>query len=147
MGQVVPWCQLSSFAPSMLRLQNIKESDGKSYYSVHAAILRADDYGLPQSRRRLFIVALRRRRMKRPWKWPLPQKKKAKLGSILDMGVRGQKHRVLTHVYYLCDFRKDRLDGIIGRCYSWASRRFVRRAVIQRRRFGLGLSTASGVCF
>ena len=80
------------------RLASVKEKDGSKYYEVHAAILSSDDFGLPQSRRRLFIVALRRNMIQKPWQWPIPFKKKVKLETVLDMTVRGEKRgRILEY--------------------------------------------------
>ncbi|NDE15975.1 DNA (cytosine-5-)-methyltransferase [bacterium] len=41
-------------------------------YDVQWKILNTADYGIPQSRKRVFIVGIRRDREKRPFQWPEP---------------------------------------------------------------------------
>ena len=48
-----------------LRLKSVANSDGSPYYTVHSKILDAKYHGLPQSRKRLFMVALATRKMKK----------------------------------------------------------------------------------
>lgn len=57
-----------------LRLLGVKSVDGSTYYNVYAKILDASKYGLPQSRHRLFIVALKKRDMKGKFWWPMTGK-------------------------------------------------------------------------
>lgn len=43
-------------------------------YDVQWKILNTADYGIPQSRKRVFIVGIRRKAMKKQFKWPSPIK-------------------------------------------------------------------------
>ena len=45
---------------SRARLRAVKTSKGNRFYNVHAAILDASNFGLPQSRKRVFLIALKR---------------------------------------------------------------------------------------
>ncbi len=71
-----------------LRLKSVKDDDGSTYYSLYVKILDAANHGLPQSRRRLFIMGFRKKLMKAPFKWPKPQKM-VHLETILQKNVVG----------------------------------------------------------
>ena len=73
------------------------DGNGQPYYYVHAAVLNASYYGLPQARERLFIVALRRSKQVAPFKFPSPWKKKVKLSMVVNKKFRcGKKRRRIS---------------------------------------------------
>ena len=53
-------------------------------YSVHWKVLDTRDYGLPQDRRRLFVVAIRTDAIKKPFSWPHITKPCPSVNTILD---------------------------------------------------------------
>lgn len=63
------------FNDHCLRLRAVTLVDGSQFYNVYAKILDASNYGLPQSRQRLFVVALKKKEMMRKFRWPMPEKK------------------------------------------------------------------------
>lgn len=60
-----------------LRIQSVKNQDGSAYYQIYKKILDAMNHELPQSRKRLIIVALKKNLVKKPFKWPIPKEKVA----------------------------------------------------------------------
>ena len=66
----------------------MKETDGSQFYRLYVKILDAANHGLPQSRRRLFIMGFRKKLMKKQFQWPAPQKK-VHLETILQKDVVG----------------------------------------------------------
>ena len=66
----------------------MKEEDGSTSYRLYVKILDAANHGLPQSRRRLFIMGFRKKFMKAPFKWPEPQKK-VHLENVLQKNIVG----------------------------------------------------------
>ena len=66
------------------RLRNVKErADGDQFYKIYAQVLDASCYGIPQSRKRLFVVALRKKRIRNKFQWPTPMKKQVPFQSVL----------------------------------------------------------------
>ena len=63
--------------------------DGTQFYALFTKILDSARYGLPQNRKRLFIVALQKRKLKAAFKWPKPCKKKVSFQSLLQKDVVG----------------------------------------------------------
>ena len=64
----------------------------KLYYRTYLKVLDTKEFGLPQSRPRVYIVALRQDRIKSSFHWPEPQKlSKNTLGKILDVRVKGNE--------------------------------------------------------
>lgn len=53
------------------------------FYEIDFKILNACWHGLPQSRKRLFVVALRREKIKRRFRWPTPSSKQRSFQSVL----------------------------------------------------------------
>ena len=86
--------------PAMILLENVKgfksHDKGNTFkvvcstleslgYEVHSQILNARDFGVPQNRERIYIVAIdRSKTLKAPFNFPIPPRKKVKLGQILD---------------------------------------------------------------
>jgi DNA (cytosine-5)-methyltransferase 1 len=89
--------------PKMILLENVKgfksHDKGNTFkvvcstleslgYEVHSQILNARDFGVPQNRERIYIVAIdRSKTLKEPFVFPLPPRKKVKLGDILEKKV------------------------------------------------------------
>jgi len=56
-------------------------------YKVYSCVLNAKDFGLPQSRERLYIVGFREKLIKKKnfrFNWPIPLNTKTKVGKILQ---------------------------------------------------------------
>ena len=60
-----------------------QESDGTAMYRVRTQILDTARYGLPQSRRRLYIVGQRKKFMARPFNFPAAVRLKVTAKSLL----------------------------------------------------------------
>lgn len=89
--------------PSMVLLENVKgfasHDKGKTLgvvkriledlgYNVFHKVLNARDFGLPQNRERIYIVAINKRKVGNVgFRFPNPTKEETKLGSILDSKV------------------------------------------------------------
>ena len=52
----------------------LKFFEGLGQYDVHHTILNTFDYGVPQNRKRLYIVLIKKRLHRLPFKWPTPVK-------------------------------------------------------------------------
>ena len=89
--------------PELLLLENVKgfkiHEKGKTFqtvkskledmgYEVFAEVLNARDFGVPQNRERIYIVAINKKKIKNiKFKYPTPPKKPVKLGDILEKKV------------------------------------------------------------
>ena len=89
--------------PKMILLENVKgfksHDGGNTFkvvcgtleslgYEVHSQILNARDFGVPQNRERIYIVAIdRSKTLKKPFIFPIPPRKKVTLGEILEKKV------------------------------------------------------------
>lgn len=89
--------------PKVLLLENVRgfltHDGGRTFavvrrvldemgYQVFHKVLNARDFGLPQSRPRLFIVAIRRElEITLPFEFPTPPQNEVRLGSILEASV------------------------------------------------------------
>lgn len=87
-----------SHKPKILLLENVgnlvKHNHGKTFkvikqslrnigYNIYYEVLNAGDYGIPQSRKRIYIVAIRKDIDNRTFKFPKPTHKKNTLDDIL----------------------------------------------------------------
>ena len=70
------------FDKVMTKLRNIKDKNQQAY-DIHDEVLNCKDFGVPQSRPRLFIVGVRRSVKARDFQWPQPTPK-VNISSILD---------------------------------------------------------------
>ena len=70
------------FNQVLAKLRGIKE-EGNSAYDVHEKVLNSMDFGVPQSRPRLFIVGVRRSVKAREFQWPEPTPN-VQINTILD---------------------------------------------------------------
>jgi DNA (cytosine-5)-methyltransferase 1 len=94
---------IESKKPSLVLLENVKgfttHDKGKTFktiveimeqlgYKVHARVLNASDFGLPQNRERIFIVCINKRKIKnKEFSFPKPPKKPTAVGMILESNV------------------------------------------------------------
>lgn len=110
--------------PSMVLLENVKgfttHDKGRTMavvketleelgYNVFHKVLNAKDFGVPQNRERVFIVAINKKKMGSiGFEYPTPEKVETKLGNILDAKVddkytisnklwEGHKRRLKEH--------------------------------------------------
>ena len=110
--------------PSMVLLENVKgfttHDKGRTMaivketledlgYNVFHKVLNARDFGVPQNRERVFIVAINKKKLGSiGFEYPSPKKIETKLGDILDTGVdekytisnklwAGHKRRLAEH--------------------------------------------------
>lgn len=88
--------------PAMFVLENVKgllsidggivfqtimsELDKLTEYHVNWKVLTTSDYGIPQSRQRVFIVGIKKKVMKKAFEWPepIPLNKRQSLKSFID---------------------------------------------------------------
>jgi len=64
-------------------MKSLREIEN-SYYNVYSMILNTKDYGIPQSRTRLFIIGIRKNVQKRELQVPRPKKMKPLESFIID---------------------------------------------------------------
>jgi DNA (cytosine-5)-methyltransferase 1 len=80
-------------------------------YGVHAEILDASDYGLPQRRERIYIVGFRKDiDFALPFEWPQPSENKVDIGSFVESGVVDRsvsKRLQASYIYKLDDGRPE----------------------------------------
>lgn len=115
---------LNAKNPPMVLLENVKgfesHNKGRTFqvvrraledlgYEVHAQVLNARDFGLPQNRERIFIVAIdRTQTSKEPFVFPTGSKAIVNVGQILEKSVsdkytisdqlwKGHKRRLREH--------------------------------------------------
>ena len=79
---------VSSVWQIYLRFQNLVGPDAKPLYNVYVKILNANGY-VPQNRKRLFIVALKKKYQKKPFSFPTPPKSTLKFQSLLNTKYAG----------------------------------------------------------
>ena len=65
-------------------INGIIKCQEKLGYKVYHAILNSKDFGIPQDRRRLFIVGIKASAMKHPFNWPQPRLPTPSVNQILD---------------------------------------------------------------
>lgn len=90
--------------PKAFLLENVKNlrghDQGKTFatiigilnelgYDVHAQVLAAKDFGVPQNRERIYIVGFDKEKVRnyKDFRFPIPPKPKTKLGNILEQNV------------------------------------------------------------
>jgi DNA (cytosine-5)-methyltransferase 1 len=88
--------------------RTLKEETG--YYVVSPAILNALDYGVPQLRKRLWIVAFSNPLAAMSFKWPKPENRTWKLKDILEETPHSNLYLTQTHLNYLNKMSKRNLD-------------------------------------
>ena len=71
-----------TFNSLVRKLSQIKDGNKKAYHIEHS-VLNSVDFGLPQSRRRVFIIGIASALQRRPFEWPL-KLPTVSLSTILD---------------------------------------------------------------
>lgn len=87
--------------------RTLKEETG--YYVVSPAMLNALDYGVPQLRKRLWIVAFANPLAAMSFKWPEPEKRVWKLKDVLEENPNPNLYLTQTHLDYLNKMNKKNL--------------------------------------
>jgi len=80
------------FKPYFDKMMTSLRGIGDGAYSVHYAIMNTRDHGVPQNRKRLFVVGIKiseKAPAAGPFKFPKKLKVSLSLRECLDMGVRG----------------------------------------------------------
>ena len=84
-----------------------------SEYHVSHRILTSHDYGIPQSRRRIFIVGVHRAHQVRPFEWPAPIPLERSCLDALDASVPVEEFAV-RDAYYMRKVREWEDRGILN---------------------------------
>jgi len=74
-------------------LKTLRDMD---YYVPTPKIIRAEDFGVPQKRERIFIVGFHKKTNVCGFKWPAPIPREKKVGDILEKGPVSSKFYVST---------------------------------------------------
>jgi len=93
-------------------------------YHVHDRVLNARDFGIPQNRERIYIVAFRTKRASDKFRWPEPIELRNELKDFIDFDAQVDP----KYYYPKGSFLHSRLVGEItstNRVYQWR-RRYVR---------------------
>jgi len=88
--------------------RTLKEETG--YYVVNPSFLNALDYGVPQLRKRVWIVAFANPLSALTFNWPKPEKRVWKLKDILENNPNPNLYLTQTHLDYLNKMNKKNLD-------------------------------------
>jgi len=88
-------------------IELINDSLWQLGYAVQRKVLDAADFGVPQHRRRTYIVGFRRRRFGNdfPMTWPKPSLSKVAVGPHIERNVIG--HSISKHLQEVYIFKKD----------------------------------------
>lgn len=86
----------------------IQESLADENYEIFYQVLDSSDYGVPQVRKRIYIVGFDKNKFKsRPdFFWPSPQKTKVGIGKFVEQGITDRsisKHLQKSYIYKLDD--------------------------------------------
>ena len=88
--------------------RTLKEETG--YYVVSPAILNALDYGVPQKRKRVWIVAFSNPLAAMTFNWPSPEKRVWKLKDILEDSPNPNLYLTQKHLNYLNEMSQRNLS-------------------------------------
>ena len=88
--------------------RTLKEETG--YYVVSPANLNALDYGVPQLRRRVWIVAFSNPIAAMNFEWPKPEKRTWKLKDIIDDNPNSSLYLTQKHLDYLNEMNRKNLE-------------------------------------
>jgi len=97
-------------------IQTISNVLGDLGYIVERKILDAAEFGVPQHRRRMYIVGFKRRSFgaKFPMSWPAPSSRRVGIGKFVERNVSGYSiSRHLQRVYIFND-KKDNRPQVIS---------------------------------
>ena len=72
-----------SYFRDILKQLSKKDEQGNEIYEIQHKIMNSKEYGIPQSRKRLYIIGLKKDIIKRPFEFP-KEKKMKKLSTFID---------------------------------------------------------------
>lgn len=72
-----------SYFKDILKQLSKKDEQGNEIYEIHHKIMNSKDYGIPQSRKRLYIIGLKKDIIKKTFEFP-KEKKMKKLSTFID---------------------------------------------------------------
>ena len=121
---------ISAKRPTAFLLENVKglisHDKGKTFetikkcllnegYEIHYQILDSADYGVPQVRKRIYIVGFDRSKFRGEIKfnWPTPKKKRIGIGKFVEQDIDDRsisKHLQKSYIYKLEDGRPEIID-------------------------------------
>ena len=95
--------------------ETIKKCLTKEGYEIHFEILDSSDFGVPQVRKRIYIVGFDKSRFKGEIKfeWPSPKKKKMGIGKFVEKDVTDRpisKHLQKSYIFKVDDGRPEIID-------------------------------------
>jgi len=95
--------------------ETIKKSLTKEGYELHFQILDSSDYGVPQVRKRIYIVGFDKSKFKREidFSWPVPMKKKVGIGKFVEKNIVDRpisKHLQKSYIFKIDDGRPEIID-------------------------------------
>ena len=96
--------------------ETIKKSLINEGYELHFQILDSADYGLPQVRKRIYIVGFDRSKFKGDidFSWPLPKKKRIGIGKFVEKDIVDRpisKHLQKSYIFKIDDGRPEIIDS------------------------------------
>lgn len=95
-------------ASTAVACRTLKEETG--YYVVNPTSLNALDYGVPQLRRRVWLVAFANPISAMTFEWPNPEKRTWKLEDILDKNPNPSLYLTQKHLDYLNEMSRKNLE-------------------------------------
>jgi len=95
--------------------ETIKKSLTKEGYELHFQILDSSDYGVPQVRKRIYIVGFDKSKFKGDidFSWPVPMKKKVGIGKFVEKNIVDRpisKHLQKSYIFKIDDGRPEIID-------------------------------------
>lgn len=112
------------FDDILQKLRLIKAADGTDHYEIDWEILNSQDFGLPQSRRRVIIVGITKEKQVEPFTWPSAHADTSKLNSVLEPKVPRQKailpsSKTALANYITCVEKIKARGGTVGKDEPW----------------------------
>jgi DNA (cytosine-5)-methyltransferase 1 len=97
-------------------LDVIKNSLLDEGYDIHYQILDSADFGVPQTRKRIYIVGFDKLRFKSEinFNWPTPSKKKVGIGKFVERDILDRpisKHLQKSYIFKIDDGRPEIIDS------------------------------------
>lgn len=96
-------------------LETIRKSLESEGYELHLKILDSADYGVPQVRKRIYIVGFDKSRFKSDicFSWPIPNKKRVGIGKFVEKDIVDRpisRHLQKSYIFKLDDGRPEIID-------------------------------------
>ena len=121
---------ISAKRPAAFLLENVKglvsHDKGKTFeiikksletegYELHFQILDSADYGVPQTRKRIYIVGFDKSKFNGGivFSWPVPSKKRVGIGKFVEMNIVDRpisKHLQKSYIFKIDDGRPEIID-------------------------------------